>query len=359
MATSLKAVKLGNKTLSVPIIQGGMGIGVSLHTLASAVMREDAMGVISAAQPGYREPDFQTHSLQANIRALGKEIALSREQSQGKGLLGINVMVAGRQHKEIWAFLNTQPIDAIISGAGLPLDLPQIVINPDILLAPIVSSGKAARLLMTVWEKRTHRLPDFIVIEGPLAGGHLGISKADIDAGNLPLLADILQDVIAVVRPIEDRIGHKIPLFCAGGVYTHQDIRTLIDQGSDGVQMATRFIATEECDAHPAFKQCLLDAQENDIVYTISPVGLPGRGINTPFVQSLDGSLRKVEACIACLTPCNPAATPYCITFALITAVRGDPQNGLVFTGSNGYRLDKIVTVHELMSELKGDLCEK
>ncbi len=333
-----------------------MGIGVSLHHLVSAVMREDAMGVISAAQPGFREDDFRTNSLKANLRGLGREIELSRSQSNGLGLLGINVMVAGRQHKEIWAFLNTQPIDAIISGAGLPLDLPQIVTNPDILLAPIVSSGKAARLIMTVWEKRANRLPDFIVIEGPLAGGHLGISKAEIDLGNIPLLADILQDVIAVVRPIEERIGRKIPIFCAGGVYTHQDIVDLIEKGSDGVQMATRFIATEECDASPAFKQCLIDAKEEDIVYTISPVGLPGRGVNTPFVMSLDGSLQKVEACIACLTPCNPMATPYCITEALIRAVNGDPQNGLVFTGSNGFRLDKIVTVHALMEELKGNL---
>jgi NAD(P)H-dependent flavin oxidoreductase YrpB (nitropropane dioxygenase family) len=355
MATSLKPVTLGKKTLSVPIIQGGMGIGVSLHMLVSAVMREDAMGVISAAQPGYRQPDFYTNSLNANIRSLHEEIALCRAQSNGKGMIGINVMVAGRQHKEIWEFLNTQPIDAIISGAGLPLDLPQIVTNPEILLAPIVSSGKAARLIMTVWEKRANRLPDFIVIEGPLAGGHLGISKAEIDAGHLPLLKDILIDVIAVVRPVEERIGRKIPLFCAGGVYTHQDILDLIELGSDGVQMATRFIATQECDAHPAFKQCLLDAKEEDIVYTISPVGLPGRGVNTPFVKALDGSLRKVDVCIACLTPCNPAATPYCITEALITAVKGDPDNGLVFTGSNGYRLDKITTVHELMSELKGE----
>jgi len=186
MATSLKPVILGKKTLSVPIIQGGMGIGVSLHMLVSAVMREDAMGVISAAQPGYRQPDFYTNSLKANLRALAEEIALSRAQSNGKGMIGVNVMVAGRQHKEIWEFLNTQPIDAVISGAGLPLDLPQIVTNPDILLAPIVSSGKAARLIMTVWEKRANRLPDFIVIEGPLAGGHLGISKAEIDAGHLP-----------------------------------------------------------------------------------------------------------------------------------------------------------------------------
>jgi nitronate monooxygenase len=359
VATPLKSVRLGDKTLSVPIIQGGMGIGVSLHNLVSAVMREDAMGVISAAQPGFREPDFYQNSLQANIRGLGREIALSRELSGGKGLLGVNVMVAGRQHKQIWEFLNTQPIDAIISGAGLPLDLPQIVTNPDILLAPIVSSGKAARLIMTVWEKRTNRLPDFIVIEGPLAGGHLGISKEEIDAGHLPLLADILIDVIAVVRPVEERIGRKIPIFCAGGVYTHQDILDLIGKGSDGVQMATRFIATYECDAHPKFKQTLLDAKEEDIVYTISPVGLPGRGVNTPFVQTLDGTLHKADVCIACLIPCNPAATPYCITEALICAVNGDPQNGLVFTGSNGYRLDKIVSVHELMEELKGNVCEK
>lgn len=355
MATTLKPVVLGNRTLSVPIIQGGMGIGVSLHRLSSAVMREGGMGVISAAQPGYRESDFYQNSLQANIRALTHEIALAKSMSEGKGLLGVNVMVAGKQHKEIWEFLNTQPIDAIISGAGLPLDLPQIVTNPAILLAPIVSSGKAARLIMSVWEKRTQRLPDFIVIEGPLAGGHLGISKEEIAKGHLPKLSEILREVIDVVRPVEERIGRKIPIFCAGGVYTHQDIVDLIEQGSDGVQMATRFIATHECDAHMNFKQTLLDAKQEDIVYTISPVGLPGRGVNTPFVAALDGELRRAKRCVNCLTPCNPLATPYCITEALITSVSGDPQNGLVFTGSNGYRLDKIVSVHELMDELKGE----
>ncbi len=354
MVSKLQTLRLGDRVLSVPIIQGGMGIGVSLHRLASAVMREGGMGVISAAQPGYAEEDFYQNPLQANLRALQREIKLANQHGEGKGLLGVNVMVAGRQHKEIWEFLNTQPIDAIISGAGLPLDLPQVVTNPSILLAPIVSSGKAARLILTSWERRANRLPDFIVIEGPLAGGHLGISKAEIDAGHLPDLSDLLAEVIAVVRPVEERIGRKIPIFCAGGVYTHEDILRLIALGSDGVQMATRFIATHECDAHPNFKQCLLDAKQEDIVYTISPVGLPGRGVNTPFVQALDGSLRKASRCTACLTPCNPIATPYCITEALITAVKGDPIHGLVFTGSNGFRLDTIVSVHDLMNELRG-----
>lgn len=345
----MKSVQLGNLRLDVPIIQGGMGIGVSLGNLAGHVMKEGGMGVISAAQPGYNDPDFARHPFESNIEALKQEIKKARDIAKGKGLLGINIMVAGERYDEYAKAIAQLDIDAIISGAGLPLNLPELVEGSKALIAPIVSSGKAAMLLCKRWVSRYNRLPDFIVIEGPLAGGHLGFSWEQIRNKQLPELKDILAEVLEQVQSF----GQKIPLFAAGGIYTGKDIADVINQGADGVQMGTRFIATHECDAHQNFKQVLLDAKEEDIDYVISPSGFPGRGIQNEFIKKLmaEGKI-AVRRCVNCLKPCNPANTPYCITDALIEAVKGNVNQGLVFTGSNGYRLDKLVSVKQLMDEL-------
>lgn len=345
----MKSVQLGNLRLDVPIIQGGMGIGVSLGNLAGHVMKEGGMGVISAAQPGYNDPNFARHPFESNIEALRLEIKKAREIAKGKGLLGINIMVAGERYDEYAKAIAQLDIDAIISGAGLPLNLPELVEGSKALIAPIVSSGKAAMLLCKRWVSRYNRLPDFIVIEGPLAGGHLGFSWDQIRNRQLPELKDILAEVLEQVQSF----GQKIPLFAAGGIYTGKDIADVINQGADGVQMGTRFIATHECDAHQNFKQVLLDAKEEDIDYVISPSGFPGRGIQNEFIRKLmaEGKI-AVRRCVNCLKPCNPANTPYCITDALIEAVKGNVNEGLVFTGYNGYRLDKLVSVKQLMDEL-------
>ena len=345
----MKSVQLGNLRLDVPIIQGGMGIGVSLGNLAGHVMKEGGMGVISAAQPGYNDPNFTRHPFESNIEALKQEIKKAREIAKGKGLLGINIMVAGERYDEYAKAIAQLDIDAIISGAGLPLNLPELVEGSKALIAPIVSSGKAAMLLCKRWVSRYNRLPDFIVIEGPLAGGHLGFSWDQIRNRQLPELKDILAEVLEQVQSF----GQKIPLFAAGGIYTGKDIADVINQGADGVQMGTRFIATHECDAHQNFKQVLLDAKEEDIDYVISPSGFPGRGIQNEFIRKLmaEGKI-AVRRCVNCLKPCNPANTPYCITDALIEAVKGNVNEGLVFTGSNGYRLDHLVSVKQLMDEL-------
>lgn len=345
----MKSVQLGNLRLDVPIIQGGMGIGVSLGNLAGHVMKEGGMGVISAAQPGYNDPNFARHPFESNIEALKQEIKKAREIAKGKGLLGVNIMVAGERYDEYAKAIAQLDIDAIISGAGLPLNLPELVEGSKALIAPIVSSGKAAMLLCKRWVSRYNRLPDFIVIEGPLAGGHLGFSWDQIRNRQLPELKDILAEVLEQVQSF----GQKIPLFAAGGIYTGKDIADVINQGADGVQMGTRFIATHECDAHQNFKQVLLDAKEEDIDYVISPSGFPGRGIQNEFIRKLmaEGKI-AVRRCVNCLKPCNPANTPYCITDALIEAVKGNVNEGLVFTGSNGYRLDQLVSVKQLMDEL-------
>jgi nitronate monooxygenase len=343
---------INGKTLRIPIVQGGMGIGVSLGNLAGHVMKEGGMGVISAAQPGYREPDFFTNTFNANLRALKAEIAKARSIAQGQGLLGVNLMVAGERYDEYATAIADMDIDVIISGAGLPLELPKFANGKPVALAPIVSSAKAAYLLCKRWFSRYARYPDFIVIEGPLAGGHLGFSWDDLKAKTTQSLHEIFTEVKGVLK----ELGISIPLVPAGGIYTGSDIAEYLNDGAAAVQMATRFIGTEECDAHPAFKAQFIQAKASDIDLVISPSGYPGRAIINAHVNALRQGRIAPTRCVKCLKPCNPATTPYCITEALIQSVSGNVDHGLVFTGTNGYRITEIVSVHHLIRELMGEM---
>lgn len=348
----LPSVQLKDKVLQVPIIQGGMGIGVSLSKLASAVINEGGMGVISAAMPGFNEPNFAQNPIEANINALKNHIQYVKNNTEG--LLGVNVMVASRNYDVYVKTAIEAGADAIISGAGLPLELPKYS-DGNILLAPIVSSGKACRLLCSVWDKHHNTCPDFVVIEGQQAGGHLGFKKQDLLNNTFQSLDEILVDVLHELIPFEQKYGHKIPVFVAGGVYTHDDIIHYINNGASGVQMATRFIATYECDADINFKQMIVDAIAEDIDYVKSPAGFPGRAIRNQFVKHIEVSENiSVDHCYGCMIPCKSNNTPYCITKALINAVKGDKENGLFFCGTNAARVNKIVDVHSLMNELKG-----
>lgn len=348
----INKVTLGDKTLDIPIIQGGMGVGVSLSSLASAVMRESGMGVISAAHPGYKKENFWNQSVVCNCEAIIEEIQKAKAQSNGRGLCGINVMVAGKNYDVYVKAAIEGGVDAIISGAGLPLNLPGIEGTKDVLLAPIVSSGRAANLILKSWDRHHQRTPDFIVIEGAMAGGHLGIKKEEIEQGTNESLEKILADVLCAIQPYEERYGHKIPLFVAGGIFDGEDIKKYIQLGASGVQMATRFIATHECDADDAFKQKIIHAQKEDIKLVKSPTGLPGRAVLTQYMRDTLVARIPSTHCVNCMHPCNPATTPYCISEALIHAVQGDVEGGLVFAGSNAYRIDKMLSVHELIEEL-------
>jgi nitronate monooxygenase len=349
----MTTLTIRGKHLDIPIIQGGMGIGVSLGNLAGHVMREGGLGVISAAQPGYRDPEFKRNPIQANLKALDFEVKKARDLSNGKGVLGVNLMVAAEAFDVYAKAIAQMDVDVIICGAGLPLDLPALVETSSIALAPIVSSAKAAVLMCRRWLSRFNRLPDFLVIEGPMAGGHLGFSWDQIHANDLPSLEFILEDVLTQLKSI----NISLPLFVGGGVYTGFDIAKFMKMGATGVQMGTRFIATHECDADLKFKETFLRMNKDDIRFVISPSGYPGRAFNTPLVQTLMSNQRvQVTFCTNCLKPCNPSTTPYCITEALIHAVQGDIQRGLVFTGENGYRMERIVSVHDLIQELLGEL---
>ncbi len=348
-------VTIRGKVLEVPVIQGGMGVGISLSSLAGSVMKEGAMGTISAAHPGYRKPNFRQNPLLANCEALAEECAQARALSQGKGLLAINVMAAAREYEAIVRCAAKAKPDVIVSGAGLPLDLPKYVEDPEIALAVIVSSKKAAELICKAWSVRHHRLPDFIVVEGSEAGGHLGFSKDQMAAHSAQSLAEIVTEVVQVTHHYAELFETTIPVFAGGGIFDHADVMEILAAGASGVQLGTRFIPTVECDAADAFKQMIIASKQSDIELVHSPAGFPGRALVNPFVKRVrERGNVSVPNCLKCLTPCNPLDTPYCISEALIQSAKGNVDYGLVFVGSNAYRITHMTTVHDVIEQLLG-----
>ena len=347
---------LAGKALPVPILQGGMGVGVSLGGLAGAVAACGGMGCISTADAGYREPDFAQDPASANHRALTAEIQKAKALAKGAGLVAINAMVATQDYAAAIRTAVEAGVDAVVSGAGLPLELPGLVGTQEVAIAPIVSSARAARLILRRWAKEFARTADFVVIEGYKAGGHLGFAEADLLADHCQSLDEILPEVLAEVQPYEAQFGHAIPVFVAGGIYTGADMAHYTKLGAAGVQLATRFIPTYECDASQTYKDVLLAAKPEDVRIIHSPVGMPGRALNTPLVQALaKGKRFAPRHCARCLKTCDPAKVPYCITHALIEAVKGNVEEGLFFCGANVGRLDRMYTVRELMDELTAE----
>lgn len=347
---NVKPLKIGNLTARVPVIQGGMGVGVSLSSLAGNVAKEGGIGVISTAQIGYREPDFDTDPIRANMRAISTEIARAREIAKG-GILGVNIMVATRKYEEYVKAAVAAGIDLIISGAGLPMELPKIVGAAKTKLVPIVSSVKSAQVIMKYWWKKYNRLPDAVVVEGPLAGGHLGFRKeqlADIEGLHYD---DEVKAIISEVNGTAASHGTEIPVVMAGGVYTREDMEHYLEMGASGVQMATRFVTTYECDAAPAYKQSYIDAKKEDIVIVQSPVGMPGRSILNPFIKRAKEGQIPHEKCHLCISTCKGADTPYCITDALVNAVKGKVDEALLFCGANAYRATHLEHVRDILEE--------
>ena len=349
---NIKPLKIGDLVANIPIIQGGMGVGVSLSNLAGNVAKHGAIGVVSAAHPGYLEEDFEKNTLAANIRGLTKHIKRAKEISSN-GIIGVNVMVAMNNYIEHVKTAIEAGADLIISGAGLPLNLPEITKGSSIKIAPIVSSSKAARIVLTYWKKHFNRTADAVIVEGPMAGGHLGFKKDKIEDETKSFDKNV-QSVIEEVKNFENEFNKPIPVIVAGGVFTHEDMMKYLNLGASGVQVATQFVATHECDAHINFKNAFVNCKKEDIELTISPVGMPGRAIKNKLTETLKTQRVKITKCYDCLIPCNPASTPYCISSALIKAVKGDVENGLVFCGANAYRINKISSVEEILNKLIG-----
>lgn len=335
----------------IPIIQGGMGIGISLSGLASAVANEGGVGVIAAAGIGFHEPDALSNFREANIRVLRREIRKAREAT--KGILGVNIMVALTDFAEMVKTSIEEGIDIIFSGAGLPLDLPKYLKEGfNTKLVPIVSSARAAKAICKRWLQRFNTVPDAFVVEGPLAGGHLGFSADQLDRPEFAL-EKLVPEVVEAVAPFAEEHKVEIPVIAAGGVYTGADIHSFMQLGAAGVQMATRFVATHECDASLSFKQSYLEARKEDLVIIKSPVGLPGRAIRNQFIQDVEEGKRKPFTCpYHCIISCNCSDSPYCIALALLNAKKGKLKKGFAFAGNNAYKVDRIISVKELISSL-------
>lgn len=335
----------------LPIIQGGMGVGISLHQLAGHVAKEGGIGMISSAQVGYKEPDFLSNNLEANKRALQHEIQKAKAIAP-KGIVGVNIMVALKHYKEMVQSAIAAGADLIISGAGLPINLPTFAKGSSIKLVPIVSSGKATEIICKMWDRKNQTAPDGIVVEGPLAGGHLGFSIDTLK--NSPSVLAIAQEVKKILLPFEEKYQKKIPVIVAGGLYTGDDVKEALETGMDGVQMATRFVTTYECDASPAYKESYIQASKEDIGIIKSPVGMPGRAILNDFIKNAPGN----KACFYhCLEKCGITTIPYCISNALISAAKGDLKNALLFCGSNAYKATHLEYVRDIFVEIKTAIC--
>lgn len=339
-------MKIGDLEIRIPVIQGGMGVGVSLSGLAGAVAAAGGAGVISTAQIGFRDPEFDRDPIGCNLRAVKREIARARELAKG-GVIGVNIMVVTQRYAEYVKAAVEAGADLIISGAGLPMDLPGLVKGSAVKIAPIVSGQRALRVILNYWKKHYDRKPDLVVLEGPKAGGHLGFREEELKS-----LTEEAYDQ-EVRRVIDLAKSQEIPLAVAGGIYTRADMDRYLAMGADGVQMATRFVTTYECDAHPNYKQAYIDAKESDICIVHSPVGMPGRAIRNEFLEQVERGERFMTRCWRCITTCDPAVSPYCITRALINAVEGNCREGLLFCGSNAYRAEKLEHVADIMEEFR------
>ena len=349
----MKYFTINNKPVTNPIIQGGMGIGISFHKLVTAALEAGIVGTLSSAQAGFKTDKHKTDNLKANLDAIKNEIDLVRAVNPD-GILGVNVMHATDGYDHTCKFLANCDIDFIVSGAGLPTDLPEYLKDSNVKGAVIVSSGRSAKVLLRRWDRKFNVMPEFVVVEGPLAGGHLGFTKEEMATGKVKNLEQLCTEVIEVVNEFSEKYSKPIPVIAAGGVFTKEDIQKFLDLGCQGVQIATRFIATEECDAADVYKQMIVNSTIDDIVEIKSPVGYPGRAIYNNLAKGLESGHQKISHCYRCLRSqiCNTVDAPYCITEKLGDAVKGDVENGLVFTGALGYKIDKITTVKELVDEL-------
>ncbi len=354
----MKNLKIGELLARVPIVQGGMGVGISMSRLASAVANEGGIGVISVAGLGLVYKDYSSDFNKATLWGLKEEIRKARKAS--KGVIGVNIMVAMTDFANLVKTAVAEKIDVIFSGAGLPLNLPSFLTEGcRTKLVPIVSSARALKVICRQWIGKYNYVPDAVVVEGPKAGGHLGFTNEQLADENCTL-ENILPEVVAAAREIGAEHGKDIPVIAGGGVYTGEDIYNIMALGADGVQMGTRFVATEECDASEEFKQCYVDATKEDVQIIQSPVGMPGRAIHNSFLDKVKEGLARPKACpFDCIKTCNVETSPYCIMLALYNAFRGKMSHGYAFCGSNAWRVDRIMSVKELFATLQTEFEER
>ena len=354
----LEPLIIGDLEVRIPIVQGAMGVKVSTASLASAVANYGGAGTIASVGLGCGTEENETNFIKASREGLEKEIRQAKELTQG--IVGVNIMVALSNYEDLARTAAREKADFIVSGAGLPLKLPEFTEGTSTKLVPIVSSARAADLILKVWRRRYNRLPDAIVVEGPLAGGHLGFKSEELQSPKENMLEDLVVDVLKVVKEYERELRINIPVIAAGGIFDGKDAAKFFGLGAKGVQIATRFVATFECPAADEFKELYLAAGEEDLVIIKSPVGMPGRVIRTEFIDKImHGDRVPVKCSYQCIKTCDPKTAPFCIAMALFNAVIGNLDEAVVFAGSNVSRVKKIVSVKELMDDIVGEATEE
>lgn len=345
---------------TLPIVQGGMGIGVSLSGLASAVANQGGIGVISAVAIGMTDPEYKNNLRESNIKVLRNEIRKAKLLSSG--IIGVNIMMAVTDFDNLLNVALEEKIDIVFVGAGLPIgSIFEKFKNSTTKFAPIVSSARAAKLIFQQWSDKFSRIPDAVVIEGPLAGGHLGYHKSDVvdPDNNLNGLISIIEDTIPVIEKFEKLYNQKIPIIAGGGIYNGEDIHQILQSGAQGVQMGTRFITTTECDVSDAFKYEFINSNQNSITIIDSPVGLPGRVISNDFVKDIQaGNQKPIKCGWKCLSKCDYKNVQFCIAEALLNASKGNFSKGFAFSGINGYKATEIVSVKETIDQLVAEFCD-
>lgn len=358
MVNELKPLVIGDLEIKVPIVQGGMGLQVSTASLASAVANCGGAGTIASVGLGFGTEENEVDFVKASREGLQRQMRRAKELT--KGVIGVNVLVALSNYEDLVRTAISEKADFIVSGAGLPLKLPEFAEGSSAKLIPIVSSGRVANIMIKSWRRRYNRTPDAFVVEGPLAGGHLGFSFKDLESLQKNPLEDLLKEVLEVVNGYEKDLGVNIPVIAAGGIFDGKDVAKFFKMGAKGVQIATRFVATFECDVSDKFKQLYVDAKESDIVVIKSPVGMPGRALKTELVEEVVRGRRELIKCnYRCLKTCNPSTTPYCIMHALYNAVLGNIDNAVVFAGNKVSKVNKIVFVKELIDEIVAETIEE
>lgn len=350
MDDKIKPLKIGELTAPFPVIQGGMGVGISLSHLAGTVAACGGVGILSAAQIGFREEGFEKDPIGTNLKAIKTEICKARKIANG-GIIGINIMVATQRYEEYVKAAVESGVDLIISGAGLPVDLPELVEGSKTKIAPIVSTVKSAKVICKMWDRHYHRVPDLVVIEGPKAGGHLGFSRKQLEIFTPEVYDQEIRQIIELVKEYEKKYQKRIPVVVAGGIFDREDFLHALELGADGVQMGTRFVTTYECDAAEEYKKAYVNVSKENIVLVDSPVGMVGRAVGNTFALA-EGKKEPVKKCYQCIKTCNPGDTPYCITNALVKAAKGETENALVFCGENAWKCDKIEHVGDILREL-------
>ena len=352
----MKRLNIGGLIPKLPIIQGGMGICVSLSGLASAVANEGGIGVISAVGIGMLEPNYRKKFRESNKIALIKEVRKAREKTDG--IIGVNIMMAISDFDDMLRIALEEKVDVVFIGAGLFLKRPEMPEGCQTKFVPKVSSARAARVIFNYWADKYNCVPDGVVVEGPMCGGHVGFKKNELLNVTKPL-HELIEETVAVIKPFEERFNIEIPVIAAGGVYTGKDMYDIMQAGASAVKMGTRFVTTHECDVSDAFKQNYLKATKDDITLIDSPVGLPGRVITSPFVKKIQaGETMPIRCPWKCLKTCDYKKAPFCIAQALFNAAQGNLDEGFSFAGSKAYLAERIMSVKETITQIMEEYAE-